>query len=108
MPSGVAALERPSMFAAMFMIIAPMAGCSGGTSGKSNRLIGRSALPRSAIRPAASATRMMPSHSVMIPTRPREISTPVLAESMAFFVTAAAVPLNIATTSAMAMRPNQM
>src|SRR5207253_7040664 len=33
MPSGVAAFERPSMFAAMFMIIAPMAGWSAGISG---------------------------------------------------------------------------
>src|SRR6185436_5614990 len=35
MPSGVAALARPRMFAAMFMSIEPIAGCSAGTSGKS-------------------------------------------------------------------------
>src|SRR6478736_8924908 len=35
MPSGVAALERPRMLAAMFISIEPMAGCSGGTSGNS-------------------------------------------------------------------------
>src|SRR5665213_461480 len=34
-PSGVAALRRPSMLAAIFMTIEPIAGCSGGTSGKS-------------------------------------------------------------------------
>ena len=38
MPKGVAALVRPIMFAAMFMIIAPMAGWSGGTSGKSRTI----------------------------------------------------------------------
>src|SRR5881275_379361 len=32
-PSGVAALPRPSMFAAMFINIEPIAGWSGGTSG---------------------------------------------------------------------------
>ena len=34
-PSGVAALPRPSMLAAMFMIIEPIAGCAAGTSGNS-------------------------------------------------------------------------
>src|SRR5256714_5136448 len=32
-PSGVAALPSPSMLAAMFITIEPIAGCSGGTSG---------------------------------------------------------------------------
>ena len=40
-PSGVAALPNPSMFADMFMTMEPIAGCSGGTSGKSRRMIGR-------------------------------------------------------------------
>src|SRR6266487_2739143 len=43
MPSGVAALERPRMFAAMFISIEPIAGCSGGTSGNKRRITGRSA-----------------------------------------------------------------
>src|SRR3954466_774274 len=42
-PSGVAALPRPSMFAAIFISIAPIAGCSGGTSGKRRLMTGRSA-----------------------------------------------------------------
>ena len=58
--------------------------------------------------PEASAMRIMPSQSVMMPIRPSAISTAVFAESMAPFVTASAVPLNAATTSATAMRPNQM
>src|SRR5205823_7987029 len=41
-PSGVAAFPRPSMFAAMFISIEPIAGCSGGTSGNSRRMMGRS------------------------------------------------------------------
>src|SRR5688572_31532906 len=40
-PIGVAALLRPRMLAAMFINMEPMAGCSGGTSGKSRRQIGR-------------------------------------------------------------------
>src|SRR6185436_8925956 len=42
-PNGVAALLRPSMLAAMFMTIDPIAGCSPGTSGKSHRKAGRRA-----------------------------------------------------------------
>ena len=59
-------------------------------------------------RPAASATRMIPSQSVMTPTRPMAIVTAVDAESTAPFVTPSAVPLIAATTRATAMRPNQM
>src|SRR5207249_7924732 len=40
-PRGVAALPRPSMLAAIFITIDPIAGCSGGTSGKRRRMIGR-------------------------------------------------------------------
>src|SRR5207253_8350509 len=40
-PSGVAALPSPSMLAAMFISIEPIAGCSAGTSGNSRRMIGR-------------------------------------------------------------------
>jgi hypothetical protein len=96
------------MLAATAMIIAPMAGCSGGTSGKSTLLIGRSARPSKAISPAFSAIRMIPSQRVMIPTSPSEISTATFAESTAAFVSAGAVPLKTATIRAMAMRPNQM
>ncbi len=39
-PSGVAALPRPSILAAMFISIEPMAGWVGGTSGKSLTIIG--------------------------------------------------------------------
>ena len=54
------------MFAASASTIAPAAGCSGGTSGNSQRSSGRSARPTSETRPAASATRIIPSQRVMI------------------------------------------
>src|SRR5437773_12524161 len=40
-PSGVAALPRPSMLAAMFITIDPVAVCWGGTSGKRMCMMGR-------------------------------------------------------------------
>ncbi len=87
---------------------APAAGCSGGTSGNSQRSSGRSARPTIVTIPAASATRIIPSHSVMMPTRPIAICTAVDADSTAPVVTASALPRKIATTSAIAIRPNQM
>ena len=54
-PRGVAALPRPSMFAAMFINIDPIAGCSAGTSGKSLVMTGRSARPMRCTNPARSA-----------------------------------------------------
>ena len=107
-PSGVAALLSPSTLAAMATTIAPAAGWSAGTSGNIHRRTGRNARPSMVTRPAASAIRMIPSHSVITPTRPIEISTAVEAESTVAFVTASAVPLNAATTSATAISPNQM
>jgi hypothetical protein len=50
----------------------------------------------------------MPSHSVMMPTRPIAICTAEAADSTAPVVTAAGVPLIAATTMAIAIRPNQM
>ena len=64
--------------------------------------------PRSETRPAASATRIIPSHSVMMPTSPMAICTAVDADSIAPRVTPSTVPLNAATTRAIAIRPNQM
>src|SRR5947207_2534159 len=40
-PSGVAAFPRPSMLAAIFITMDPIAGWSGGTSGKRRRITGR-------------------------------------------------------------------
>ena len=71
------------MFAAMFMSIEPIAGCSGGTSGKSRRMIGRKARAMRWIKPARSARRITPSHIAMIPMRPSAIVTAVFAPSNA-------------------------
>ena len=107
-PRGVAALFRPSMFAASASTSAPPAGWPGGTSGKSHLSAGLNARPTSDTSPAASATRIMPSQSVMMPTRPIAICTAPAADSTAPFVTSAGVPLMAATTMATAIRPNQM
>ena len=80
-PNGVAALPRPSMLAAMFMVIAPMAGESGGTDGKRRRSTGRASRPSARTSPASSATFMSPSQRVRTPTRPRERVTARPADS---------------------------
>ena len=54
------------------------------------------------------AVRIIPSHSVMMPTSPMAICTAVDADSIAPRVTPSTVPLNAATTRAMAISPNQM
>jgi hypothetical protein len=66
-PSGVAAFPSPSMFAAIFISIEPIAGCSGGTSGNKRRISGWSARASKDTSPARSASRMIPSHSAMMP-----------------------------------------
>ena len=86
-PSGVAALPSPSMLAAMFMSIEPIAGCSGGTSGKRRRMIGCKARAIRWTSPARSANRITPSHSAMIPISPNAIVTAVFAPSNAPLVT---------------------
>ena len=86
-PSGVAALPRPSMFAAMFINIDPIAGCSGGTSGKRRRMTGRKPRAIRCTSPARSARRITPSHNAMIPINPSAIVTAVFAPSNAPLVT---------------------
>ena len=86
-PSGVAALPSPSMFAAMFMSIEPIAGCSGGTSGKRRRMIGRRPRAIRCTRPARSARRITPSQSAMMPIKPSAMVTAVFAPSKAPAVT---------------------
>ena len=86
-PSGVAAFPSPSMFAAMFMSIEPIAGCSGGTSGKRRRMIGRKPAAMRCTRPARSARRITPSQSAITPIKPSAIVTAVFAPSKAPAVT---------------------
>ena len=92
-PSGVAALPRPSMLAAMFIIIAPMAGWSGGTSGNSRRITGRSPRASTCTRPERSASRMIPNHTASVPTNGRAMFiTAVRAPSNAPLVTSSRCP----------------
>ena len=82
-PSGVAAFPSPSMFAAIFISIEPIAGWSGGTSGNNRCISGRNPYAMRCTRPARSAKRIMPSHSAMIPHNPIAIVTAVFAPSSA-------------------------
>jgi len=66
-PSGVAALLTPSILAAMFITIDPIAGWSGGTSENRRTRIGRMNRAICWMSPAFSASRTMPSQRVMAP-----------------------------------------
>ena len=70
MPNGVAALPRPSTLAEMLRIMAPMAGCSAGTSGNRRTMSGRTTRAMMTRSPPASATFMSPRKSAITPTRP--------------------------------------
>ncbi len=70
MPNGVAALPRPSTLAEMLRIIAPMAGCSAGTSGNRRTMSGRTARAMMSSSPPASATFIRPRNRAITPTRP--------------------------------------
>ena len=108
-PSGVAALARPSMLAAMFMIIDPMAGCSAGTSGKMRVMTGRSNLARACISPDFSAKRITPSQSAMTPASGRaSVITAVLQASNAAVVTSFICPVAPPSKTAPRTRASQM
>ena len=84
-PKGVAAFPRPRAFEDRFSIMAPMAGCSGGTPGKRRTISGRIRRATSVNMPPASATFMSPRNRVITPIRPRANSTDPPADStMAF------------------------
>ena len=96
------------MFAAMAITIAPIAGCSGGTSGNSHRSDRPQRLPEH----GHQSGRLGDPHDAEPERHDADQAdgdlTAVLAESTVAFVTASAVPLNTATISAYAIRPNQM
>ena len=93
-PNGVAALPSPSMLAAMFITIAPIAGWSPGTSGKSRRITGRNARASTCTRPERSARRMIPSHTASVPTSGSAMDmTAVFAPSKAPLVTSSRWPV---------------
>ena len=108
-PSGVAAFAKPSILAAMFMTIEPMAGCCGGTSGKSQRMIGCKARASTPTRPDFSAKRIIPSHRAMIPASGRaSVITAVLHASNAAAVTSASCPDTAPSRTAIPTNPSQI
>ena len=113
-PSGVAALSRPSMLALKFITMLPLAGWPAGISGNSRRNSGFMALANKLIMPACSPTRMMPSHRLITPTRPSEMSKPVLAVSnspvstLVKMATSPCANLNRATTKPIRMKATQI
>ena len=87
-PKGVAALPSPRMLEAMFITMAPMAGWSAGTSGKSRRRIGRSARAMATRSPPSWAMRMRPRKKIIGPAIPITRFTASLAPSKAAAETA--------------------
>ena len=79
-PSGVAALSRPSILAAMFINIEPVTGCPLGISGNSLVKIGLSNLANTFTTPPFSPIFMIPSQSERTPVKPSEISKAVFDE----------------------------
>ena len=67
-------MSRPSILAAIFIKMEPVAGCPFGMSGKSLTNTGESTRARRFTRPARSPIFITPSHSASIPVRPIEIS----------------------------------
>ena len=74
-PRGVAALSKPNMLAAIFMVTDPIAGWLLGTSGMSCLNKGRKALVNNSTKPARSAIVKKPNHKHSTPTKPSAIST---------------------------------
>ena len=107
-PMGVAALPRPRVLAAMFMIMALMAGCSAGTSGKRRTITGLRARAMARIIPPASTTRISPSHRAMGPMRPMARVTALLAASKEALVTASMRLVQAAVAVAMRIMASQM
>ena len=110
-PSGVAALSRPSMLAAMFMKMLPVAGCPFGMSGNSFVNTGDSTRASRLTTPPRSPIFITPSHRASMPVRPSEISKAVFAVSNVEFMMAgntSVSPRNTSLTSAMtnAIRKN--
>ncbi len=110
-PSGVAALSSPSMFAATFMKMLPVAGCPLGMSGKSLVNTGDKIRASMLTTPPRSPIFIMPSHRASIPVRPSEISKAVFEVSNVEFIIAgntSVSPRNTNLTNAMtnAIRKN--
>ena len=82
MPKGVAAFPRPRAFAERLRIIAPMAGCSGGTSGNNRTISGLVVRAMMSNKPPLSATFISPRNSAMTPISPSASVTALPAASI--------------------------
>ena len=80
-PSGVAALSRLSMLAAMFMKMLPVAGCPFGMSGNRRVNTGLSSRASTFTTPLRSPIFMMPSQRARMPVSPIDISNAVLEDA---------------------------
>ena len=103
-PSGVAALSRPSMLAAIFMKMLPVAGCPLGISGNSFVNTGESTRAKRLMTPPFSPIFIIPNHSDKTPVSPSEISKAVLELSNVEFIMAGKTstsPKKISFTKAM-------
>ena len=114
-PSGVAALSRPSMLAAMFMKMLPVTGCPLGMSGNRRVKTGDSRRASILTTPPCSPTRITPSHSDSTPVSPNEISNAVFDDENVLSIMAGKTsksPMNKsftdATTKAMTKKAIQM
>ncbi len=107
-PSGVAAFANPSMLAAIFISIEPIAGCATGTSGNSRRMTGRNNQASAPTNPDFSASRIIPSHNAMIPTKPIAMVTPSSAISIAPVATSFSRPKIPPKMTAAMINPSQM
>ena len=87
-PTGVAALSNPSIFAAIFIIIEPYAGLSGGNSGNNFRKKGLINHDITFTAPPRSPIFMIPIHKVNTPVKSNEISNPVFDISKVAFTMA--------------------
>ena len=108
-PRGVAALLRPSILAARFMTMEPIAGWLAGTSGKSHFRRGRRARARRFTRPDFSAIFRSPSQRAITPASGKAIFiTAVLQDSKAAFVTPCKFPVKPPRMTEMTTSPSQM
>jgi hypothetical protein len=98
-PSGVAALSRPSIFAAKFMIMEPCAGVIVRDAGEDPAEERPDDPGQRVDGPALFPTRIRPSHRVSTPVRPSEISNPVLAMSNVALTIAVKISVSPSTRS---------
>ena len=96
------------MLAAIFRIMALIAGLSAGSVGKSSRMTGLTARPRLAIRPASEATRMRPRKNAITPTSPMARSTALRADDTTASVSDCISPVTAAARTEVSTTKTKM